>query len=49
MKYFKLKHGKWHCAKQVRNKIYFGPDGLIYFDSVGKPAAGVLATGEYLI
>lgn len=49
MKYFKVSHGKWHCANQFKNKFCYGPDGLIYCNSIGKPVCGILADGTYWI
>ncbi|WP_232815523.1 hypothetical protein [Lactobacillus crispatus] len=46
MKYFKFGHGKWHCTKYLKNKFYFGSDGLIYCDFQGKPSIGILGNGN---
>lgn len=43
MKYYKLKHGKWYCSEKYKNKMLFCGDGLIYFDSNGKPSSAFLS------
>lgn len=47
MKYFKFGHGKWHCTKCLKDKLCFSQEGLIYCDSRGEPAIGILSNGNY--
>ena len=46
MKYFKFGHGKWHCTKCLKDELCFSQDGLIYCDSRGEPAIGILSNGN---